>query len=77
MESKSYYPANVDTQQYIIQYNFIKIKKMVKGLMIESYIEDGNQKDTDRCYGKSITDACIGWEKTNRLVRELAELWEM
>ena len=30
MESKSYYPANVDTQQYIIQYNFIKIKKMVK-----------------------------------------------
>ncbi len=50
------------------------IKKMVKGLMIESYIEDGCQKISEKeVYGKSITDPCIGWEKTERLVLELAE----
>ncbi len=53
------------------------IKKLVKGLMIESYIEDGNQKETETCYGKSITDACIGWEKTEKLIYELAEEWPM
>lgn len=53
------------------------IKKLVKGLMIESYIEDGNQKETEHCYGKSITDACIGWEKTEKLIYELAEEWQM
>ena len=42
--------------------------------MIESYIEDGKQKITDGIYGKSITDACLGWEKTERLVLELADL---
>ncbi|MBO5403372.1 MAG: 3-deoxy-7-phosphoheptulonate synthase [Clostridia bacterium] len=48
--------------------------KMVKGLMIESYIEDGCQKITDDAvYGKSITDPCIGWEKTERLIYEIAE----
>ena len=50
------------------------IDALVKGLMIESYIEDGNQKITDGVYGKSITDACLGWEKTERLVLELADL---
>ena len=50
------------------------IKNLVKGLMIESYIEDGNQKITECTYGKSITDACLGWEKTEKLVLELAEL---
>ncbi len=53
------------------------IKKLVKGLMIESYLEDGNQKDTEHCYGKSITDACIGWDKTNELIHKLADIWEM
>ncbi|MDD5833126.1 MAG: 3-deoxy-7-phosphoheptulonate synthase, partial [Clostridiales bacterium] len=53
------------------------ITKLVKGLMIESYLEDGNQKDTEHCYGKSITDACIGWDKTDTLIHQLAELWEM
>ncbi len=48
--------------------------KMVKGLMIESYIEDGCQKITDNdIYGKSITDPCIGWEKTEKLIYEIAE----
>ena len=41
--------------------------------MIESYIEDGSQKNCD-VYGKSITDPCLGWEKTERLIYDLAEL---
>ena len=50
------------------------INGLVKGLMIESYIEDGNQKITECTYGKSITDACLGWEKTRQLIFDLAEL---
>ncbi|MBP3706771.1 MAG: 3-deoxy-7-phosphoheptulonate synthase [Clostridia bacterium] len=49
------------------------IRKMVKGLMIESYIEDGNQKDTEHVYGKSITDPCLGWEKTENLIYNIAD----
>ncbi len=49
------------------------IKKLVKGLMIESYIEDGAQKIGDGVYGKSITDPCLGWEKTERLILDLAD----
>ena len=51
------------------------IKKLVKGLMIESYIEDGNQKIEEGCYGKSITDPCLGWEKSEKLIYDLAEQW--
>ena len=43
-------------------------------MMIESYIEDGCQKVSDGVYGKSITDPCLGWEKTERLIYDLAEL---
>jgi 3-deoxy-7-phosphoheptulonate synthase len=50
------------------------IYKLVKGLMIESYIEDGCQKVEEGIYGKSITDPCLGWEKTERLILELADL---
>ena len=50
------------------------IYKLVKGLMIESYIEDGAQSPDGGVYGKSITDPCLGWEKTERLIFELAEL---
>ncbi len=50
------------------------IKKLVKGLMIESYIEDGAQKIGEDVYGKSITDPCLGWEKTERLVLDIADL---
>ena len=50
------------------------INALVKGLMIESYIEEGNQKITECTYGKSITDACLGWEKTRQLIFDLAEL---
>ncbi len=49
------------------------IKKLVKGLMIESYIEDGAQKIGENIYGKSITDPCLGWEKTERLILDIAE----
>ena len=49
------------------------IKKLVKGLMIESYIEDGSQKIGENIYGKSITDPCLGWEKTERLIYDIAE----
>lgn len=52
------------------------ICSFVKGLMIESYLEDGNQKETETCYGKSITDACIGWDKTEKLIYKLAEDWQ-
>ena len=50
------------------------IKKLVKGFMIESYIEDGCQKIGEGVYGKSITDPCLGWEKTERLVLDMADL---
>ena len=50
------------------------IKNMVKGLMIESYIEDGCQNIGEGVYGKSITDPCLGWEKTERLVLDIAEV---
>ena len=49
------------------------IRKLCKGLMIESYIEDGAQK-TDGCvYGQSITDPCLGWEKTEKLIFDIAD----
>ncbi len=49
------------------------IKGLVKGLMIESYIEDGAQKVGEHVYGKSITDPCLGWEKTERLILDIAD----
>ena len=50
------------------------IKKLVKGFMIESYLVDGCQKVSEGVYGKSITDPCLGWEKTEKLVLDIAEL---
>ena len=50
------------------------INQFVKGLMIESYIEPGNQKVGEGIYGKSSTDACIGWEQTERLIYDIADL---
>ena len=46
---------------------------LVKGFMIEAYLEDGNQAVDGAVFGKSITDPCLGWEKTEALIRELAE----
>ena len=49
------------------------VRKLVKGLMIESYLEDGAQKIGDCIYGKSITDPCLGWKKSQRLIYEIAD----
>lgn len=49
------------------------IKRLVKGLMIESYLEDGAQGIGEHVFGKSITDPCLGWEKTEKLIYDLAE----
>ena len=51
-----------------------EIRSLVKGVMVESYIEDGNQPVDGGCYGKSITDPCLGWDKTERLLKEVADL---
>lgn len=58
---------------YSCRYNS-DIKKLVKGFMIESYIEDGTQKIGEGIYGKSITDACLGWDKTQKLIFDLADM---
>ena len=50
-----------------------EIGSMIKGLMIESYLEDGCQKTDGGIYGQSITDPCLGWEKTEALIKELAD----
>ena len=51
-----------------------ELKKLIKGVMIESYLEEGNQKICpDMIYGKSITDPCLGWKDTERLIYEIAE----
>lgn len=50
-----------------------EIKKLVKGVMIESYIEEGSQKIGEGIYGKSITDPCLGWAASERLLYEIAE----
>lgn len=49
------------------------IKSMIKGFMIESYLEDGSQKLEDGIYGKSITDPCLGWEKSEKLILSIAD----
>ena len=49
------------------------VRSLVKGLMIESYLEDGAQKIGENFFGKSITDPCLGWDKTERLILELAD----
>lgn len=50
-----------------------KIRKYVRGFMIESYLEDGRQNQPD-IYGKSITDPCLGWDKTEELIREIYKI---
>ena len=50
-----------------------RFKSLVKGFLIESYIEDGNQSPDGNVYGKSITDACLGWDNTRSLILSVAE----
>ena len=49
------------------------IKRLVKGVMVESYIEEGTQKVGEHIYGKSITDPCLGWDATEKMLYEMAE----
>ena len=49
------------------------IRSIVKGLMIESYLVDGCQKPEEGVFGKSITDPCLGWEKTEKMIFDLAD----
>ncbi len=56
-----------------VRNNCADLSGMIKGLMVESYIEDGNQPPDGTVYGKSITDGCLGWQKTERLILNLAE----
>ena len=51
-----------------------EIRRLVKGVMVESYLEDGTQPVGGGCYGKSITDPCLGWEKSERLICDLADM---
>ena len=51
-----------------------EIRTLVKGLMVESYLLDGSQPPGQAAYGQSITDPCLGWEKTERMILELAEI---
>lgn len=71
-------------KQYIEQVRIVKevlanrrhndeLKKFIKGFLIESYIEDGNQPPNGNVYGKSITDGCLGWQKTEALILSVAE----
>ena len=50
-----------------------KLKGIIKGLMVESYLEEGSQKIGGNVYGKSITDPCLGWDDTERLIYSVAE----
>ena len=50
------------------------IRSLVKGLMIESYIEPGNHKIGEHCYGQSITDPCLGWDESEKLLYDIAEM---
>ena len=50
------------------------VRRLVKGFMIESYLVDGAQKIDGTTYGQSITDPCLGWEKTEKLIYEIADV---
>jgi len=50
------------------------LRKLVRGIMIESFIEEGSQNPEENVYGKSITDPCLGWEETETLIYKIAEM---
>lgn len=74
--SDKYYKAQIRIAKEIChnRQHSQNIKSLVKGLMIESYLEDGSQKVSDGVFGRSITDPCIGWAKTEKLVLDIADL---
>lgn len=73
--SKKNYEKQVDVAMAVMESRRKdpKIAQTLKGLMIESYLEDGQQAPGGNCFGRSITDPCLGWEKSERLIYDLAE----
>lgn len=76
--SNKQYMRQIDNAMEVLDMmkQYPKIKKLVKGLMIESYLEDGNQPVDGGVYGKSITDPCLGWEKSKQLIYDINEKLE-
>lgn len=76
--SDKQYMRQIDNAMEVLELikEFAPIKKLVKGLMIESYLEDGNQAVDGGIYGKSVTDPCLGWEKTKQLIYDINEKLE-
>lgn len=74
--SGKHFEAQIDIAKYIFSLcaNDCAINDFVKGIMLESYIEDGCQSPEEGVYGRSVTDACLGWDKTYRLIGELANI---
>ena len=74
--SRKHYDEQVRIGKEVIQLcnEYRYIDEFVKGIMVESYLLDGNQKIGENIYGKSVTDACIGWEKTYKFVNDLFEI---
>ena len=71
---KRYYEQERIANEVLHSYRYSsEIRSFVKGFMIESYIEDGAQKIGEGIYGKSITDPCLGWEKTERMIYSFAD----
>ncbi len=71
---KRYYEQPRITREVLMsRKNDSLLKKMIKGLMIESYLVEGRQEIGDNIYGKSITDACLGWDSTEKLIYFIAE----
>ncbi len=72
--NKCYYEQPRIVSEVLHSRNVSKdIHRLVKGVMIESYIEPGHQNVSDHIYGKSITDPCLGWDDTERLLYDMAE----
>ena len=76
--SDKQYMRQIDNAMEVLDLmkEYAPIRKLVKGLMIESYLEDGCQPVDGGVYGKSVTDPCLGWEKTKQLIYTINEKWE-
>lgn len=76
--SDKQYMRQIDNAMEVLDLmrQYPRIKKLVKGLMIESYLEDGNQPVDGGVYGKSVTDPCLGWDKSKQLIYDINEKLE-
>lgn len=76
--SDKQYMRQIDNAMEVLDLmkKYAPIKKLVKGLMVESYLEDGCQPVDGGVYGKSVTDPCLGWEKTKQFIYDINEKLE-